>query len=246
MKVPIIFLGLAMGTMMATAIAVQPLSAQAVAVKSWHGYYPEMNERYPLSFIAFKGWLFPVPHRFIRSWPTYYYVEAGALPVSDGVEYAGRTQTGLLRIAARLLEKYQVSGRMDERTQTKNNMQLQQEIARKLFAARSDELPDIYGVTEGIIQLYTKINRLKQLEGTRDIRRIMEREADDLLTRFLMINLLQADHGEKLAAFGQIREELSHQLGETDYTFRKIWHFQFFQADTPNSYAFLSHSSPVN
>lgn len=246
MKVPIIFLGLTMGTMMAVAIAVQPVSAQTVAIKSWHGYYPEMNDHYPLSFIAFKGWLFPVPHLFIRSWPTYYYVEAGALPVSDGTEYAGRTQTGFLRIAVRLLEQSLVHGRLNEVGQIKDNTQLRQDIARRLFTARSDELPDIYGLADGFIQLYTKINRLEQLEGAGDIRRLMMQEADELVTRFLMVNLLQTAHGEKLEAFGRIRKELQHQLGETDYTFRKIRHFRFFQSDSPDAYAFLSQSSPNN
>jgi len=246
MKVPIIFLGLTVGTMMAVAIAVQPVSAQALAIKSWHGYYPEMNGHYPLSFIAFKGWLFPVPHLFIRSWPTYYYVEVGALPVSDGSEYAGRTRTGFLRIAARLLEQDLVQGRSNEVRQIKDNTQLRQDNAQRLFTARSDELPDIYGLADGFIQLYTKINRLEQLEGARDICRLMEHEADELMTRFLMINLLQTDHGEKLEAFGRIRRELQHQMGETDYTFSKVLHFQFFQSDYTDAYAFLTQSSTTN
>ena len=65
------------------------LKAQVFDIKPWSGTYPDMQGTYPLSFIAFKGWLIPVPHVFIRTWPTHYYVEVVALPVYDTEGYAG-------------------------------------------------------------------------------------------------------------------------------------------------------------
>ena len=53
------------------------LHAQAFAVKRWRGTYPRMNGSYPLSFIAFKGFLNPVPHIFFRTWPAHYYYQVG-------------------------------------------------------------------------------------------------------------------------------------------------------------------------
>jgi hypothetical protein len=47
------------------------------------------------------------------------------------------------------------------------------------------------------------------------------------------------DHGKKLEAFEEIKQELSKQMGETDYTYRKVLHLQAFNNNTPQSYAFL-------
>ena len=79
------------------------LKAQVFDIKSWNGTYPEMEGTYPLSFIAFKGWLIQVPHVFIRTWPTHYYIEVDAALVYDTEEYAGMLKTNLLKIIERLI-----------------------------------------------------------------------------------------------------------------------------------------------
>ncbi len=229
-----------MSVMVATAVFSKQANAQLLNVKPWHGYYPEMNDSYPLSFVAFKGWLIPKPHVFVRTWPTHYYVELGALPVSDSEAYAGETKTGLLRIVARLLEQSKMKSRSEETTRIKSNKELEQAIEERLFHARSDELPDIYGLANRFIRLYDKIRQLDQLEQTAPIKKILQQEADDLLLRFLMVNLLQTDHGEKVEAFAAISKALNELSGETDYTFRKVSHFDFYQNDQFHSYAFLS------
>ena len=113
-------------------------------------------------------------------------------------------------------------------------------IEERLFHARSNELPDIYGLANRFIRLYDKIRQLEQLEQTAPIKKILQQEADDLLLRFLMVNLLQTDHGEKLEAFAAINAELAKLSGETDYTFRKVGHFNCYRDDQFHSYAFLS------
>lgn len=134
-----------------------------------------------------------------------------------------------------------MQGRYHETGQIKSHTQLQKAIEEKLFDARSDKLPDIYRLSDRFIHLYAKINRLDQLDNTAAIKEILKEQADQLLMRFLMINLLQSDHGEKLNAFSQVQTELNELMGETDYTFRKVYHFNFFKEDHPGSYAFLSH-----
>ena len=47
------------------------LKAQIFDIKPWSGTYPDMQGTYPLSFMAFKGWLIPVPHVFILAWASY-------------------------------------------------------------------------------------------------------------------------------------------------------------------------------
>jgi len=240
MKLSILILGVTVSVAITTAIAVKESNAQLLDVKPWHGYYPEMNGGYPLSFVAFKGWLIPAPHYFIRSWPTHYYLEVGALPVSDGSEYAGETKTSLLRIAARMLERSGMEGRHDKTSRIKDNTQLNKAIEEKLFKARNDELPDIYRLADRFISLYRKIQNFDTLENYSKVKQVLQNEADELLMRFLMVNLLESDHGGKLETFADIRSELIRLTGEADYTFRKLCHLNVFGNAVTGSYAFLT------
>lgn len=214
--------------------------AQLLDIKPWHGYYPEMGGTYPLSFISFTGWLLPVPHVFVRTWPTHYYVEAGALPVTDTGEISGEMETGLLRILSKALERGQLKGRMEETQQISIHTGFSQQISNKLFAARSDELADIYNLVSGFIKLYQKVDRLGSLDNAEKILPVYEKEADRLLTQFLMVNLLQTDHGNKLEVFTQISHQLAKLVGELDYTHAKLRYFNSYNQEITGSYSFLS------
>ncbi|QIA09130.1 hypothetical protein [Draconibacterium halophilum] len=213
--------------------------AQIIEIKPWHGYYPEMEGAYPLTFIAFSGWLIPIPHVFVRTWPTHYYVEVGALPVTDAGEIAGELKTGLLRLVAKAIERSQMKGRQEETEGIKVNTDFTQQISDKLFDARSDELGDIYKLAAQFIKLYQKVNKLGSHNNSAKIHSIYEKEADQLLMRFLMVNLFQTDHGSKLDAFTKISQELWKLLGELDYTHGKLLFFNSYSSQTL-SYAFLS------
>jgi hypothetical protein len=240
MKIPILLLGISLSVAVTATIAVKESNAQLLDVKPWHGYYPEMNGSYPLSFVAFKGWLPPVPHVFVKIWPTHYYFEVGALPVSDVTEYAGQTKTGLLRIAAKLLERSKMKGRHEKTGQIKDNTQLQKAIEEKLFNARKNGLPDIYQLADKFISLYKKVENFDRLENSSEVKHILQDEADGLLMRFLMINLLESGHGQKLGSFAKIQMELDHLVGETDYAYRKLCHLNAFGNPAAGSYAFLA------
>ena len=218
---------------------VQPTEAQLIDVKPWNGTYPDMEGTYPLSFVSFTGWLFPVPHFFIRTWPTHYYIQVGAMPVTDGGEIAGELETGLLRILSKVLERSQMKGRMEETEQIKINTDYSQQISDQLFDARSDELGDIYNLAAGFIKLYQKVNRLGTLENSGQIHSIYEKEADHLLMQFLTVNLFQTDHGSKLEAFTGISYDLNQLLGEVDYTHGKLHYYNSFNKQ-PLSYSFLT------
>jgi hypothetical protein len=215
------------------------LKAQVFDIKPWSGTYPDMQGTYPLSFIAFKGWLIPVPHVFIRTWPTHYYVEVVALPVYDTEGYAGLLKVNLLKLAERLFEKSQMKGRHEETEQIKNNTEIQRDIEKKIFDANSDQLPDVYSISSGFIRLYVSIANMDKLDNCQWLRQTYQKEADELLTRFISVNLFITDHGKKLEAFDEIRYDLNKQIGETDYTYRKVLHLQAFNNNVPQSYAFL-------
>lgn len=219
--------------------ATEQSKAQLIEIKPWHGYYPEMEGTYPLTFISFTGWLIPIPHVFVRTWPTHYYVEVGALPVTDGGEIAGELKTGLLRIVAKAIERSQMKGRQEETEGIKVNTGFTQQISNQLFSARSDELGDIYNLAAQFIKLYQKVNKLGSLSNSKKIHSIYEKEADQLLMQFLMVNLFQTDHGGKLDAFTRISQELWKLLGELDYTHGKLLFFNSYNSQ-PLSYSFLS------
>ncbi|MGV8092074.1 MAG: hypothetical protein AB2L24_09455 [Mangrovibacterium sp.] len=218
----------------------QELKAQVFHIKSWRGDYPEMNGSYPLSFVAFKGWLIPIPHVFIRTVPTHYYVKAGALPVYDAAGYADLLRINFLKIVSRLVEKSQMEARHEETSGIRDNTQTQKEIEQKIFDAESDHLPDVYSIASGFVRLYLSISRLEKLENCKWLKQLCEKEADELLTRFISVNLFQSGHGKKLEAFSEIRSELNRQIGDVDYTYRKVHHYQFYLNDAGRSYAFLT------
>ncbi len=213
--------------------------SQVVAIKKWTETYPEMEESYPLTFIAFKGWLIPIPHVFVRSWPTHNYIEVGALPVTDATEIAGQVKTGLLRIAAKMLERQQMAGRYDETVLIKDNSDFQKQIGENIFNAQFEHLEDLYQVAERFIQLYTKVDRLDELQNSGEVKALFEKEADNLLMRFLMVNLFQSDTGDKLHAFSEISTTLHKLLGEVDYTFSKIYFFSNYREEA-SGYSFLT------
>ncbi|WP_319590730.1 hypothetical protein [uncultured Draconibacterium sp.] len=220
-------------------IATKESKAQIIEIKPWHGYYPEMEGTYPLTFIAFTGWLIPIPHVFVRTWPTHYYVEVGALPVTDAGEIAGELKTGLLRLVAKAIERSQMKGRQEETEGIKVNTDFTHQVSDKLFDARSDELSDIYQLAAQFIKLYQKVNKLGTLNNSVRIHPIYEKEADQLLIQFLMVNLFQTDHGSKLDAFTTISRDLWKLLGELDYTHGKLLFFNSYNSQ-PLSYSFLS------
>ena len=224
---------------LAAVLSGKELKAQVFDIKPWNGAYPDMQGTFPLSFMAFKGWLIPVPHVFIRTWPTHYYIEVDAALVYDTEEYAGMLKTNLLKIIERLIEKSQMQKRQEETQQIRDNTQVQKEIEQKIFDAQSYQLPDVYSIASGFIRLYLSIESLDKLPNCKWLKQTYQKEADELLSRFISVNLFITDHGKKLEAFDEIRCELNKQIGETDYTYRKVLHLQAFNANIPQSYAFL-------
>jgi hypothetical protein len=198
------------------------MKAQVLEIKTWKGTYPEMNGSYPLAFIAFKGTLIPVPHEFVRLWPSHYYLKPDALQVFDGAQFSIETQVGLLKMGKKFLEKLLMIQRHDETVQIRNNAEKRRDIGKTIFDAEFDQLPDAYRIAAGFVRLYGSIDKLKKLNSIDDctwLVTIYRRQADDLLLRFVSINLFQTDHGEKIEAFAGIRKELNNLMGETDYTY---------------------------
>ena len=215
-------------------------NAQAVPIKKWRGRYPRMKNSYPQAFIAFKGWLPPVPHLFVRVSPTHYYWKVKSVPSTDSGEITGKTKTGLLRIFSKLMERSQFKGRYKETGMIKVMNEFQKQIDQKLFDSRQDQLEDIYGLTATFLDLYKNMNNLDHIEHGRKVKKLLKKEINELLQQFLLINLLETDHGEKFKAFTEIQRSLIQLSGEVDYTLNKMRFFNSYGKYNTSHYAFLT------
>jgi hypothetical protein len=216
------------------------VNGQALAIKKWKGRYPKMNNDYPEAFIAFKGWLPPVPHLFIKTPLTHYYWKVKSMPVTDSEELAGKTKTGLMRLAAKLMERSQFKGRFQETNWIKMLNAGQKQIDQKLFDSRFIPLEDLYGLTETFIALYGKLDDLDDLEKGGEVKKVLQQEANEMLEQFLMVNFLESEPGEKLQAFTDLNISVHKFNGELDYTYNKLKFFNLFTTQQTNSYAFLT------
>jgi len=218
-----------------------PAKSQLIDVKPWTGTYPDMEGTYPLTFVSFTGLLCPVPHVFVRTWPTHYYVEAVSMPVTDATEIAEETKTGLLRFIEKMVERGQMKDRVQETEEIKINTESQKKIAQELFDSRFDQLEDHYQLSGGFIKLYDKISQFENEPNTSGVKQIFEKEADELLMRYLMVNLLETGHGDKMEGFSEISAEQNKLAGEVDYTLKKVHFFNSFNsAEANSSYTFLT------
>lgn len=217
------------------------VSGQAVAIKKWKGRYPQMKNKYPMSFIAFKGWLPPVPHLFVKTPFTHYYWKVTSVPVTDSKEITGKIKTGLMRLAAKFMERSQFKGRYQETGWIKMMNVFQKQIDQKLYDSRFDQLEDLYGLTESFISLYAKLDGLDHLEKGGEVKKLLKQEANQMLEQFLMVNFLESEQGEKLQAFTDLKMSVHKFNGELDYTYNKLKFFHSFTPKQTGSYAFLTH-----
>jgi hypothetical protein len=168
-------------------------------------------------------------------------VEAVSMPVTDATEIAEETKTGLLRIIEKLVERSQMKDRFEETGEIKINTESQKKIAQELFDSRFDQLEDHYQLSGGFIKLYDKISQFDSEPNTSEIKQIFEKEADELLMRYLMVNLLETGHGDKMEGFSEISAEQNMLTGEVDYTLKKVHFFNSFSsAESNSSYTFLT------
>ncbi len=222
-------------------VTMDKASGQLIEVKSWTGTYPDMNGSYPLTFIAFKGEVLPIPHFFFRYYPTHNYKDQMATDVVDATEIAGKLRTDILKSIFKIMEKSLMEVRFLETTGIKINTVEQKAIAEKIFNARFDQLKDIWQITEGFIRLYQKISRFEGEDVSKEIKRIFKNETNELFIRFLLVNLMESGHAQKLDSFSEISRELTQLTGEIDYSLRKLLFFQNPMGETvQNNYTFLT------
>jgi len=235
-----VFLRVSVILIIIIGLDISKADGQVFEVKKWTGTYPDMNGTYPMAFIAFKGGIIGVPYLFIRSWPTHYYWNALSVPVIDATEISGKTKTGLAKIIMRLIEQSLMNGRYIEKGLIKINTKQQQKVVQKIFEARFDQLGDIWELTGLFLQVYEKIDQISGSGVNAKIKSLLKEEANELFSQFLLVNLLESNHGHKIDSFGNLKTEITHLLGEVDYTFKKLQYFESFGQSSQINYSFLT------
>jgi len=228
------------GSMLLLIMCCLIISADGQVIKRWKGRYPQMNNNYPVAFIAFKGWLPPIPHFFVRLLPTHYYYQLTSIPALDAKELTGKTKTSLMRIVARMLEKGQIKDRFKHIDAIQEMTDTSLQIEERLFNAQSDQLSDIYAISVQLVAINDQLNGLRYHKGGQDVKDCFEKELDDLLHQFLMVNLLQSDHGSKLEAFSEIQTSVRELSGEVNYAISKLRYFNTYGYAPASNYAFLT------
>ena len=216
------------------------VNGQVVAIKKWKGRYPQMKNNYPLSFIAFKGWLPPVPHLFVKTPLTHYYWKVVSIPSTDGNEIKGKIKTGFQRIALKMMERSQFKGRYLETAGIQIMNGLQKQIDEKIFNSRSEHLEDIYELSDSFVYLYQKLDQFNQQEKGAKVKKLLQKEVNERLEDFLLVNFLDTKQGDKFQAFSDLRSSLNQLSGEIDYSYNKLKYFNSFQQKRTTSYVFLT------
>ena len=225
-----------------TIILLTFISSQAqsaFAVKKWKGRYPRMNNDYPLSFVCWKGWLPPVPHFFVRIYPTHYYYYLNSLPVYDTKSYVNMGLYDGLKMVLKNIDKNALQNSLEEISGIKLNQTQHEGIEDFLRQSRLTELPDIYNISLNFYEALQALNLLKAQNIPNGISQTFEEDIRRYLDELLMINQLDAKQGDKLKAMTALNQEVRQLTGIIHYTAHKVYSYQQLNNEQAFHLAFL-------
>lgn len=213
----------------------------AFAVKKWKGRYPSMNNDYPLSFVSWKGWLPPVPHFFVRLYPSHYYYYLNSIPAMDTKGYVDMTLYDALKMVLKTIDKNALQKSMQEVSGIQLNQLQHQEIEAFLRNSRLSTVPDIYQSADNVQQCLQALDYLKSKEVPNTVIENFESALNQELEAYLMIGQMDAEQGDKLKALASLNQNLRQLAGTITYTAQKVAYFQSWNNETSTSLRFLGH-----
>lgn len=211
------------------------------AIKKWKGRYPRMKNDYPFTFVCFKGWLPPIPHLFIRLYPSHYYYYIGALPVSDAIGYKDLMIKHTIRNVFKNIDKKALKKSMEQVGGIHFNQAGQESIEAFLRESRLVVLEDIYDVNQDFIRAREALDSIREFKEWGDVTSLFERELNQHMESFLMISLMDAKQGDKLSAMKEIKTALKELTGTIHYSAQKIGFYQTMQRRNISHLAFLGN-----
>lgn len=213
---------------MATTVGFHAHCQDAFAVKKWSGRYPTMNNDYPLAFVCWKGWLPPVPHFFIRIYPTHYYYYLYSLPVYDVKSYLDMGLYGGLKLVLKELDQSTLSKTLDEVSGIQLNQLDREEIGSFLRESRLEALPDIFGNNEALFEAGESLNLLSDASMPSWLHRVFEEEIRIKEEALEMLNQMDCSQGDKLKAEENLNRELQALNGTILYVSQKVGYWQHY------------------
>ncbi len=215
------------------------LGQGAFAIKKWKGRYPRMNNDYPLSFMCWKGWLPPVPHFFVRLYPSHYYYYLTSWPVMDPKSYVDMGLYGGLKMVLKNIDKDALYRSLQAIEGTQQDQTAHEEIASFLRQSRLVSLPDIYMTGLYFDKAIQALDDLKQQDAPQAIQMNFEQDIRHYLEELLLINQLDAKQGDKLQAMDELNRNVRQLTGTIHYTAQKIRACQYINEDWPSNLSFL-------
>ncbi|MBS2210710.1 hypothetical protein KEM09_04815 [Carboxylicivirga mesophila] len=211
----------------------------AFAIKKWKGRYPRMNNDYPLAFVSWKGWLPPVPHFFVRLYPSHYYYYLTSLPVIDAKSYLDMGLYGGLKMVLKNIDKDALYQSLQAIEGTQLNQMAHEEIAAFMRQSRLVSMPDIYQTSLCFDKAIQALHDLKQQDAPSAIHAGFEQDIRHYLEELLMINQLDARQGDKLQAMAELNRNVQQLTGTIHYTTHKIRACQHCNEEWPSNLGFL-------
>jgi tetratricopeptide (TPR) repeat protein len=185
-----------------------------------------MNNDYPLAFVSWKGWLPPVPHFFVRIYPSHYYYYLNSLPVYDTKSYLDMGLKDGLKLVFKNIDRNALRRSMEAITGIKLNKAAQEAIEHFLRQSRLSNLGDVYQTSDLFYRAIQALNQLRQLNVTNEICQAFENDIRNYLEELILINRLDADQGDKLKAMAEINRAVQKLTGTIYYTSHKIRSYQ--------------------
>lgn len=210
-----------------TLVALVEVKAQTpFEIKSWRGQYPKMNNSYPLTFLAFKGWLPPVPHYFVRIYPTHYYFHIPSVPSYDLKTYWELIKNGTLRTVFKGIDKNALEKSMYSVAFTRNIQDEILNISNTIYGARKAFIPDLYELADVLNQLDHSIQILSNSDCPSAILNKYKKLQLDMLSEIQMINAMNVEQGKKIKLMEHLKSEFQALSGECDYISNKLEYYQ--------------------
>ena len=213
------------------------------AIKKWKGRYPSMKNDYPLTFVCFKGWLPPVPHFFVRLYPSHYYYYLNSIPVSDASVYTDVTIKHVLKTVFKNIDKNALKESMEQVSGIKLNQVDQHDIESFLQDSRGVVLEDVFHVGASFSKARVALDRMGAKYLNTDVIKTYERELNRLMESYVMLNLMDAEQGDKVREMQEIRISLKKLTGSIHYCSQKMDYHQTFLEQSVYHLSFLGNSS---
>ncbi len=208
-------------------LSIFPTKAQDVfAVKKWSGRYPTMNNDYPISFVCWKGWLPPIPHFFIRIYPSHYYYYLNSVPVYDTKGYVDIGLYQGLKLVIKEIDRNTISKTLEEITGTQFNKLGMEAIESLLRNSRLVNLPDIMGNKNTLLNTQNALGYLNDPLIPGWVNQLFEREIELKEDALALIKRMDCSQGDKLRAEEAINHELRELNGTLLYAAQKIRYWQ--------------------